>query len=190
MPPASLPINIRASGLVKLMPAKKRPFKNRLCSRLSGGSDPRLYLLTTLAITCSNSCYDSRGSVRQMTPRSREALPWVLCKTGCMIHIFFGLKHPETYGAPEPHANTPVVQKEVLRCNKAQSLAMGIKILENQLYLSWCLYWGSHGFGNHQHTSQGSRWHLVGVVVDEGLLLVCHTSPKVDGTIGVAEHCR
>ena len=51
MPAASLPVTVRASRRVGLIPAMKCPLTKRLCFRLSGGSDPRPYLLATRAIT-------------------------------------------------------------------------------------------------------------------------------------------
>ena len=94
MPPSSLPIIVRASRPVRLIPARKRPLTKRRCSWLSRGRDPGLYLLATWAITCSNSCCGSGGSVHPMTPRSWDALPLVLCNKGYMIHTFSKFETP------------------------------------------------------------------------------------------------
>ena len=94
MPLASLPIIVRASQPVRVIPTRKRPLTERRCSRLSRGSDPGLYLLATWAITCSNSCCDSGGSVHPMTPRSQATLPLVLCHRGCMTYTFSKFETP------------------------------------------------------------------------------------------------
>ena len=55
IPLANLPITVRAPRPVKLMPAWNLPCTRRMCSLLSGGKDPRSYLLATKTRTLINS---------------------------------------------------------------------------------------------------------------------------------------